>query len=107
MSTLKPISISKVEPNELSAEWADGFKSTISLEKFRDECPCAQCKEDKVKEKKFAFPLLKTFVQGKYEIKELKLIGNYALKAVWGDGHDTGIYDWELTREIFEKYSDK
>jgi DUF971 family protein len=27
-------------------------------------------------------------------------VGNYAITFEWSDGHDTGIYPWELIREL-------
>ena len=29
-----------------------------------------------------------------------EMVGNYALKIIFSDGHDTGIYSWEYLREI-------
>lgn len=90
-------------PNLLSAEWADGFKATITLEKLRDECPCALCQHERENREKETMMLLNTFVKGKYELKALDKVGNYAVRAVWGDGHDTGLYTWEVLRAIFEQ----
>ena len=33
-------------------------------------------------------------------IQEMNLVGNYALKILWSDGHDTGLYTWELLRKL-------
>jgi len=100
-----PKSISKPHPSLISAEWADGFSSTITLEKFRDECTCALCKDEKEKSAKDPFKMLKTFVKGMNELKSLEKVGNYAFKATWGDGHDTGIYTYDAIRDIFEKHA--
>jgi DUF971 family protein len=34
------------------------------------------------------------------QIDELKLVGNYALKITWSDGHDTGLYTWPHLRRL-------
>jgi len=38
----------------------------------------------------------------KVNIKEIQPIGNYAVKLVFDDGHDTGLYTWEYLRELGE-----
>ncbi len=99
-----PIKIKREYDGLLSAEWADGFKSNIKLEKLRAECPCADCREKTdsgSKGNKFVMP---TFAPGKNELKNLTPVGNYAVNPVWGDGHDTGIYPWEFFRVVFENY---
>jgi DUF971 family protein len=32
--------------------------------------------------------------------RKLQLVGNYAMRVEWSDGHGTGIYTWEFLREI-------
>jgi DUF971 family protein len=100
-----PKSITKQEPGLISADWADGFSSTISLSKLREECPCANCKNEKENKSKEIIPMLKTFIKGMNELKALDKVGNYALKATWGDGHDTGIYTYDSLRDIFERHA--
>jgi DUF971 family protein len=29
-------------------------------------------------------------------------VGNYGVQVAWKDGHDTGIYTWEMLRTLFE-----
>ena len=36
-------------------------------------------------------------------IEQIELVGNYAIRIVFDDGHDTGIYAWEYLRELGEK----
>ena len=43
---------------------------------------------------------LKMFKEGMYELKRLVTIGQYAVQAYWGDGHDTGIYSWEYLKML-------
>ncbi len=33
-------------------------------------------------------------------VERAELVGAYGLKIVWNDGHDTGIYDFALLREL-------
>jgi DUF971 family protein len=96
-----PVSIKKVSPGLLKAEWTDGFSATIKIEKLRSECPCADCREKDNDTGKFVMPTIK---MGKNDLKSLQPVGNYAVNPTWGDGHDTGIYPWEFFRVIFENY---
>ncbi len=36
------------------------------------------------------------------EIKEIEPVGQYAVKLVFSDGHDTGLYSWEYLHELGE-----
>jgi len=45
---------------------------------------------------------MKTFAPGMNELVKLAPVGNYGVKAAWKDGHDTGIYTWEMLRNVFE-----
>lgn len=33
-------------------------------------------------------------------ITDLKMVGQYAIKLIFDDGHDSGIYDWSYLREL-------
>jgi DUF971 family protein len=37
------------------------------------------------------------------EIKDIEPVGSYAVKLVFSDGHDTGLYSWEYLYELGEK----
>jgi DUF971 family protein len=99
----KPIKIERVENKFLKTIWNDGFESKIKIEVLRKECPCANCREEREKNSNQKFIMLNTFKAGEFELKEIISVGNYAITPIWGDGHDTGIYSWDMLREIFEK----
>lgn len=48
------------------------------------------------------FPGMKTLAPGMNELTALTPVGNYGIQATWKDGHDTGIYSFEMLRGIFE-----
>ncbi len=100
MKALKKIH--RPKPYLLEAAWDDGFTSTIKIESFRDACPCADCGEER-KKPVTSFISLDGLKPGKYGLKSLTTVGNYAVTAVWNDGHDTGIYPYDFLREVFEK----
>ena len=85
----------------LTIRWADGRRSVYSYEGLRGACPCAECKgghdkmQDPVDPMIFELPTLVTRT-----IKELRPAGNYALRVVWGDGHEAGLYRWDYLRGL-------
>ena len=38
-------------------------------------------------------------------IQSIEPIGNYAIRIVFSDGHDSGIYSWSYLRELSSNYS--
>ena len=38
-------------------------------------------------------------------IESIESIGNYAIRIVFSDGHDSGIYSWSYLRELSANYS--
>jgi len=42
-------------------------------------------------------------ISDELEIKEMSIVGRYALNFRWNDGHETGIYSFRYLRELCEK----
>jgi DUF971 family protein len=74
--------------------WSDGATCVYPNEILRGYCPCARCQGHGGEI---------TFVPGNSELRGLEQVGNYALKLVWGDGHDTGIYTFDYLRRLAER----
>ncbi|MDQ3248330.1 MAG: DUF971 domain-containing protein [Chloroflexota bacterium] len=77
----------------LKITWLDAHVSEFSLRWVRANCPCATCREarrsaalDTDVFKLSSGPLPST------QIANAQLVGNYALRLEWSDGHATGIY---------------
>ncbi len=100
MENYYPVQIKKTENNSLSVKWNDDKFTEISLTKLRDECPCVNCKGESVIFESY-IPIKSPFkAQGFYEIDKIESIGNYAISIKWKDGHDTGIYSWDILRKL-------
>lgn len=39
-------------------------------------------------------------------IKDIEAVGNYAVKLVFDDGHDTGLYTWDYLYELGTRYTE-
>ncbi|HRE40106.1 MAG TPA: DUF971 domain-containing protein [Ignavibacteria bacterium] len=97
MNNLKKIDLQK---NILKFTWEDNNISEVELKKLRDECPCVNCKGESVIFDSY-IPIKSPFKPpGFYEIKSIEPVGNYAIQIIWKDGHNTGIYSYEILKKI-------
>ena len=85
----------------LILHWKDGHRSELPLEVVRRECPCATCGETGRTEQRRS-PLHVLPPSGSSDVRAVQAVGLYALQFFWGDGHDTGIYSFDLLRSLCE-----
>lgn len=96
MLNATPKSIEKVEDEAMRIVWEDGHKSEYDFATLRRSCPCAMCKDEWTGE-----PLLDpATVPDALTGTRADIVGNYALTFTFGDGHGTGIYTFELLRNL-------
>ncbi len=85
------------EEQTLHIEWADGTNSALNARTLRRSCPCATCRQQRAD----ANPLQVISASSEpVRLKGAELVGNYALRLAWSDGHDTGIYDFRYLRTL-------
>ena len=91
-----------LQPNKTTfeVEWTDGHRGPISLISIRDSCPCASCKGETVLMRSYVPPEPDKMAPGRYEVEDAEVVGGYAMKFRWKDGHDLGLYTWELLRSL-------
>jgi DUF971 family protein len=86
----------------LTVEWADGGTSYYSIAYLRRMSPSADMRQ--LRDEMAANPLtvLPPGMGGAGELTALdaELVGNYAIRIRFSDGHDTGIYSWPYLRSI-------
>ncbi len=75
-------------------DWADGHKGVYPHAILRGYCPCAGC-QGHTGTIRF---LESTAVQ--QELEDLEVVGNYAVRLQWFDGHGTGIYSYRYLRAL-------
>ena len=90
----------KVEPTEdgrrLRIVWKDGHVSEYPPRRIRLACPCAGCVDEMS-----GRPLLNpAAVPSDVMPVSISYVGRYALGFKWSDGHDTGIFPWDLLRGL-------
>lgn len=81
----------------LTVAWADGLRAPVQAELLRVESPSAEVQGHS--------PDQKTIVAGKRNvtIRDVQEVGSYAVRLVFDDGHDTGIYTWAALRDFAER----
>ncbi len=82
----------------LKVAWADGLEAKLGLVELRGECMCARCVNEITGERIVEVE----GIDPQIAIEEMQLVGNYALKIRWSDGHDTGLYTWPHLRQLCE-----
>lgn len=83
----------------LRVAWADGHDSTYALRWLRGNCPCATCREERRAAQMGGDELkLLSGPLPSAEVAGAELVGNYAVRFTWADGHATGIYGFAALR---------
>jgi DUF971 family protein len=96
-----PISLTLAADNRLSIEWSDGERRVYAMRELRDACPCATCREKRSQPADpLALPVLKQVPTQPLSIAAMEPVGNYAYAIRFSDGHDTGIFAFELLRQL-------
>jgi len=96
---LTPVKVHLKKTEALELAWADGHKSVFGLRFLRKNCPCAGCQGERDLLGRTLLPVVRTVHDGPITATGAELVGNYALRIKWSDGHDTGIYSFKYLRE--------
>jgi DUF971 family protein len=96
---LLPVSLSKDGEDHLVIAWSDGHRSRYAWQHLRDHCPCAGCREERLKPAD-PFRVLKPSELLPLKASSVSPVGYYGYKIVWSDGHDAGIFTLEDLRAL-------
>lgn len=81
--------IAQKDNHTFTIEWSDGKVADYRLNLLQETCPCAKCKEAKIKE-----------VVESVKCKNIHSVGRYALQIEFTSGCSSGIYDFDFLREF-------
>ena len=85
----------------LTVRWSDGHDSFYSIAYLRRMSPSADQRELRKEMAKNPLTVLPSSKgSGALVATGAEMVGNYALRVLFSDGHRTGIYSWEYLREI-------
>jgi DUF971 family protein len=78
----------------LEVVFDDGGTARLTAQRLRVESPSAEVQGHSPKEKRI--------VTGKENVAivEIEPVGNYAIRIVFDDGHNTGLYSWDYLRRL-------
>jgi DUF971 family protein len=86
--------------HELAVVWDDGREDYLPLEMLRRECPCAMCRGEKDLLGNVYRGPNRPLTERSFQLVSHHTVGAYALQIVWADGHNDGIYSYELLRRL-------
>ncbi|CAN5758810.1 hypothetical protein BH11PLA1_BH11PLA1_21470 [soil metagenome] len=106
MTMEQPVSIDLDRAAALTLTWGDGSVSRYPIAYLRRMSPSAEARELREEIKRNPLTVLPNAragseaTRGPLAAVTAELVGNYALRVTFNDGHRTGIYSWEYLREI-------
>lgn len=82
----------------LEIVWSEDEVARLAFRLLRQSCRCAMC-IDEFTGRQILDP---ESVSEDIQLNDVSLTGNYALKFVWSDGHDSGLYTWTHLHSLSE-----
>ncbi|MFO0963087.1 MAG: DUF971 domain-containing protein [Phycisphaerales bacterium] len=97
----RPLHLDLDRARGLTVHWSDGRRSFYPLLHLRRQSPSADARELRKQMQKNPLTVLPSG-GGSGELTALgaELVGNYAVRIRFSDGHETGLYSWEYLRSI-------
>ena len=95
-----PIHLDLDRSKGLTVQWSEGAESFYPIEYLRRMSPSADART--LREEMARNPLAVVPAGSSEPLTALgaELVGNYALRIRFSDGHDTGLFSWDYLREI-------
>jgi len=99
-----PARIDLKREEALTIEWADGRVSRFPVAYLRRMSPSADMRELRQQMERDPLTVLprggESRTGGGVVATGAELVGNYAIRITFSDGHSTGIYSWEYLRSL-------
>ncbi len=99
-----PAHLDLVKDRGLTIKWTDGSESFYPIAYLRKMSPSAEARElrKKMSENPLTVLPASSFSDKPLTALGAELVGNYAIRIEFSDGHSTGIYSWKYLREIYK-----
>lgn len=101
-ASVVPLELDLDRSRHLRIRWADGKLCVLPLALLRQNCPCATCRAEREARESNPLRVMKAPVDESMLVTAsgAELVGRYALKLVWRDGHETGIFEFKMLRRL-------
>lgn len=102
-SSLRPVHLDLKKDLGLTVHWHDGTKAFYPIAYLRKMSPSADARalrEEMASNPLTVLPASSGSSDQPLVATGIETVGNYAVRIVFSDGHDTGIYSWRYLREI-------
>ena len=99
-----PVHLDLKRDRGLTVEWADGKRNFFDLVFLRRMSPSAETRQLREELARNPLTVLPSGAgdDGPLTAVDAEMVGNYAIRITFSDGHDTGIYSWSYLRELAE-----
>lgn len=78
--------------------WEDGAHTWYTADRLRWACPCAECRGEAGMPGRLAHA--GSLAPEELRIKDVTLVGQYALQIAFESGHATGLYTFAMLRRL-------
>jgi DUF971 family protein len=87
------------EDDQLYIKFSDGVEHTYETKYLRGYCPSAVYQRHGSRPLKWTEPKN----QQQITIEDISQVGNYAICIAWADGHNKGVYSFQMLRRFAEE----
>ncbi|MDG1137278.1 MAG: DUF971 domain-containing protein [Phycisphaerales bacterium] len=98
--TATPLHLDLQREVGLRVDWNKEISSFYSVAFLRKMSPSADTKATQEELAQNPLAILPSTGNGPLTIEEIELVGNYAVRFVFSDGHTAGIYSWEYLQSL-------
>jgi len=95
-----PLHVDLRKNSALHINWRDGQESVYRIDYLRNMSPSADTRHLREEIATNPLTVLPASTEGPVTATDAELVGNYAIRIRFSDGHDTGIFSWAYLRSI-------
>jgi len=103
-----PVELKRSDDRHIEIVWSDDFRQRTSYRDLRNHCPCATCRQPDEPEppKSAGLNVLSAAETIPLDIVAMSPVGNYAYNVQFSDGHNTGIFTFDLLRALGQRQAE-
>ncbi|MDG2424395.1 MAG: DUF971 domain-containing protein [Phycisphaerales bacterium] len=91
----------------LNVTWHDGSTSFLPVDHLRRMSPSAEARALRTEIEQNPLTVLPSGDGQALRAEDLELVGSYAVRITFSDGHHTGLYTWAYLRSLDTSQGDK